>query len=153
MIDTTSPQASKYYYQDALQIENLVQAFEERTLPFTSWTHEAHITIAYWYLTQFDLPTATGRIRNGIQAYNLANGVAQTPTRGYHETITLFYIWAIGKFLAENPVRPSALEMVNKLLATPCSSRLFPFEFYSRERLFSWEARTGWLEPDLQPLQ
>jgi len=28
-----------------------------------------------------------------------------------------------------------------------------PLAYYSRERLMSWEARTRWLEPDLQPLQ
>jgi hypothetical protein len=34
-------------------------------------------------------------IRRGIIAYNAAVGTPNSDTRGYHETITAFYVWAI----------------------------------------------------------
>ena len=32
------------------EIESLVRAFEECTLPAAEWTHREHMTIALWYL-------------------------------------------------------------------------------------------------------
>ena len=40
-------------------------------------------------------------------------------------------------------------ELVNYLLRSPMGKRDWPLRFYSRERLFSVEARKAWLEPDL----
>jgi hypothetical protein len=153
MIDQTSPKDNKILYNETAQIENLVRGFEERTLPFSQWTHEAHITVAVWYLYYFPLDVATEKIRNGIQTYNLANGIVQTPTRGYHETITLFFIWSITEFLQNQAERQPILETTNALLADSHSSRLYPFEFYSRERLLAWEARTHSMTPDLKPFE
>jgi hypothetical protein len=36
------------------------------------------------------------------------------------------------------------------MLESRCSDKTYPFDYYSRERLFSWEARIGWMEPDLK---
>ena len=38
----------------------------------------------------------------------------------------------------------------NALLTSEMAPRDWPLRFYSRERLFSLEARRGWVEPDLQ---
>jgi hypothetical protein len=38
---------------------------------------------------------------------------------------------------------------VNALLLAPEGRRDWPLRFYSRELLFSPEARLGWIEPDL----
>ena len=144
------------YYRDAHEIAALVRGFESCTLPFARWTHEAHLTVALWFLAHHDPDEATERIRHGIQRYNLANGVIQTPQRGYHETITRLYIWAVGRYLAERraePSPPALLVLTNDLLASPYGERAFPLTYYTRERLMSWEARTGWVEPDLRALE
>lgn len=39
--------------------------------------------------------------------------------------------------------------MTNALLTAPEGRRDWPLRFYSRELLFSKEARLGWMEPDL----
>jgi len=39
-----------------------------------------------------------------------------------------------------------------RLLATPFGDKAWPLTFWSRERLFSVEARRGWVAPDLAPL-
>lgn len=41
---------------------------------------------------------------------------------------------------------------VNALLLTPEGRRDWPLRFCSKERLFSKEARLGWVEPDLNLL-
>jgi hypothetical protein len=143
-------------YRDEAEIAALVRGFEHGTLPFALWTHEAHLTVAVWYLCHLAPEEATERIRTGIQRYNLANGVVQTLTRGYHETITRFSIWAVRRYLAERwleqPIA-SLLDLTNDLLASPYGDRRFPLDYYTREHLMSWEARTGWVEPDRRPLE
>ena len=133
------------------EVERLVREFEAYTLPGERWTHEAHLTVALWYLTRHADAEATRLIREGIQRYNLSRGVEMTRTSGYHETITLFYIRAIRRYLKSACEARTFAELLEGMIAT-CGERNFPFEYYSRERLLSWEARTGWLEPDLKSL-
>jgi hypothetical protein len=130
----------------------LVRQFEGCTLPRAEWTHHAHLTVALWYLVQHEEAKATRLICNGIRRYNEASGIKQTTTGGYHETITLFYIRVIRRFLST--VRPDCtLTMLVKSLINSCGDKNLPLEYYSRERLMSWEARTRWLEPDLKALE
>ena len=133
------------------EVERLVREFEACTLAGERWTHEAHLTVALWYLMRHTQAEATRLICERIQRYNLSRGVEMTRESGYHETITLFYIRAIRRYLARAGEARTFAELLDGLLAA-CGARNFPFEYYSRERLLSWEARTGWLEPDLKPL-
>lgn len=133
------------------EVESLVREFEACTLAGERWTHEAHLTVALWYLTRHTDAEATEIIRAAIQRYNLSRGVEMTKDGGYHETITLFYIRAIRRYLNGAGEARTFAELLEGLIAT-CGAKNFPFEYYSRERLLSWEARTGWLEPDLKPL-
>ena len=142
-------------YRNEAEITAVVAGFDDCTLPFVRWTHEAHLTVALWYLVHHAPDEAIERIRLGIQRYNLANGVVQTPTRGYHETITRFSIWAIRRYLAEQPVAglPPLLDLTNALLTSPYGDRRHAFGYYTRDHLMSWEARTGWVEPDRRALE
>lgn len=133
------------------EVKQLVREFEACTLPSERWTHEAHLTVALWYLTRHTDADATRLIRAGIQRYNLSRGVEMTKDGGYHETITLFYLRAIRRYLRGAGEAQTFVELLDGLLAA-CGARNFPFEYYSRERLLSWEARTAWLEPDLKSL-
>jgi hypothetical protein len=133
------------------EVERLVREFEACTLPGERWTHEAHLTVALWYLTRHTEADATPLIREGIQRYNSSRGVEMTKDGGYHETITLFYIRAIRRYLDGAGDAQTFAELLDGMIKT-CGGRNFPFEYYSRERLLSWEARTAWLEPDLKSL-
>src|SRR5687768_5917487 len=118
------------------EIFSLVRRFEDCTLPRAEWTHAAHLTVALWHLLQFDWPEATERVRRGIQRYNAAHGVLPTPTGGYHETLTLFWLRVVRSHLegGRNEAR-SLVSLANELAAT-ADSRL-PLRYYTRERLFS----------------
>lgn len=129
----------------------LLRRFEDCTLPRERWTHAAHLTVALWHLLQYDWPEAVARVRRGIKRYNAAHGVRTTPTGGYHETLTLFWLRAVRAFLeAERNEARSLVHLANELAETHDKS--LPLEHYTRELLFSPEARAHWVEPDLKPL-
>jgi hypothetical protein len=129
----------------------LLRRFEDCTLPREEWTHAAHLTVALWHLLQLDWPEAVERVRGGIRRYNAAHGVRATPTGGYHETLTLFWLRAVRAFLeAERNEARSLVNLANELAET--ADRNLPLRHYTRERLFSPEARAAWVEPDLRPL-
>ena len=138
-----------YYSRD--EILSLIEGFENRILPKEQWTHQAHLVMAVWYLSMLDVPEATDIIRNGIKSYNAAVGGENTDTSGYHETITIFYIWFVKKFLTNANSENSLVENTNNFCARYGDKNL-PFEYYSKELLMSVEARRKWVEPDLQPL-
>jgi hypothetical protein len=133
------------------EILALVRGFEDCTLPRDEWTHAAHLTVALWHLLQYDWPEAVERVRLGIKRYNAAHGIVTTPTGGYHETLTLYWLRHVRAFLEDgrNEARP-LVALANELVAT--ADRNLPLEHYTRERLFSPEARAAWVEPDRKRL-
>src|SRR5438105_6386156 len=133
------------------EILSLVRDFEDCTLARERWTHAAHLTVALWNLLQYDWPEASERVRLGIQRYNAAHGIVTTPTGGYHETLTLFWLRRVRSFLEDgrNEAR-SLVALANELVAT--ADKNLPLKHYTRERLFSSEARNGWVDPDLKQL-
>jgi hypothetical protein len=138
-------------FRAAGEIFSLVRRFDDCTLPRAEWTHAAHLTVALWYLLEFDWPEATARVRRGIRRYNAAHGVRTTPTGGYHETLTLFWMRAVRAYLEDGRNEGRALvSLANELVATADSQ--LPLRHYTRARLFSPEARAAWVEPDLKPL-
>lgn len=138
-------------FRSAGEIVALVRAFEDTTLPRAEWTHRAHLTVAFWYLVHYSGREATARIRAGIKRYNASKGILATPTGGYHETLTMFWICMISHFLLFAEADRSLVELANAMLAR-CEIKDLPLRYYSRECLMSARARVSWVEPDLQPL-
>ncbi|MET0647419.1 MAG: hypothetical protein ABW208_12410 [Pyrinomonadaceae bacterium] len=130
----------------------LVRRFNDCTLPREEWTHAAHLTVALWHLLQFDWPEAVARVRRGIKRYNAAHGILTTPTGGYHETLTIFWLRTVRGFLeAERNEARALVHLANELAET--ADKSLPLSHYTRERLFSPEARANWVEPDFKPLK
>ena len=133
------------------KIAGLMREFEACTLPKQDWTHAAHLLVGFWYLRHHPDAEAVMHIRDGIQRYNEACGVLQTPTGGYHETITLFYIAVIRRLLRSATPDDSLVSLAARVI-DECGDRTLPLTYFTRERLMSWEARTCWVEPDLKSL-
>lgn len=144
--NTTEP------YHSFEEIERFIVAFEARSLPKPCWTHQAHLIVALWYNLRHTAEEALNLVRENIKRYNEAVGTANTETSGYHETITVFYMWAVRRFIADADPEASLVELANRLIRGRCAARSFPFEYYSRDLLLSTEARLKWLEPDLKTL-
>jgi hypothetical protein len=130
------------------EILTVVHGFRDRTLPKEKWTHEAHLVTALWFHLNHSPLEAICYLRSSIIAYNEATGGKNTHTDGYHETVTLFWCKMISRFVYEHRGL-SLLDLCREFLSSEYATRDFLFRFYSRERLFSLEARATWVEPDL----
>lgn len=133
------------------EVTALVDAFEAGTLPRGQWTHRAHLAVACWYLLCYKPEEAINKIRLGIQSYNRKQGIVTTETSGYHETMTLFWIRIVRHHFAQLTYQCTLVALFNDVMLQYARKDL-PFEYYSRARLFSPEARREWIEPDLKPL-
>jgi hypothetical protein len=133
-------------------LESLVARFHARTLPKSEWTHLAHLAVGTWQVHAEGPERALATLRTGIQLLNEAHGTANTDTGGYHETITTAYVVLIAESLRQPARQADLAASVQELLASPLAPREALLAFYSKARLFSVEARRGWVEPDRAPL-
>lgn len=121
------------------------------TLPKAAWTHAAHFAAAAWLIRCCEDLDAACAMPPMIRSYNEATGVANTDGGGYHETITQASLRATRAFLAARPAL-ALFEAVNQLLHSSLGQPDWLLEYWSREKLFSVEARRRWVEPDRRPL-
>lgn len=87
-------------------IHRLVSLFEDTTLPKSEWTHQAHLIVVIYYCKKYNLETTIHLLRINIQKYNNHNGVLNTNKSGYHETITLFWVYVVYNYLIKNTEYP-----------------------------------------------
>lgn len=130
--------------------EEHLRRFEDHSLPHAQWTHRAHLKVAYLYLLHLPFPEALERLRSGIKSYNAAHGIQDTPTGGYHETLTQVWLQLVHTALCQFGPAESADAFFDT--QTQLGSTRTPLLFYSRERLMSTEAKKTFLEPDLAEL-
>ncbi len=129
------------------QFNNLVEQFNSRTLPKTQWTHMAHILVAFWYVSRYSETETLDRVRNAIKDYNTAVGTMNTDSSGYHETLTVFWLKMVRAFLSSGTFS-SQVDAVNAFIEAGKADKNLPLEFYSKEKLFSVDARRKWVEAD-----
>jgi len=141
---------TKYYSRDE-DIEYAGRRVLDRSLPKAEWTHAAHFAVTLWLLRHQPDIVLEARMPSFIRAYNEATGVRNTETSGYHETITLASINAARAFLHSCPASRPLHEIVDLLMDTPLGRSDWPLAYWSKDRLFSAEARRGWIDPDLHP--
>jgi hypothetical protein len=133
------------------EIAAIGQGVLDLSLPKARWTHAAHFAVALWIMAcRRDLDAARA-MPGFIRAYNEATGVANTDTEGYHETITQASLRAASSFLLEDS-RRSLYATCNAVMASPFGRSDWLLAYWTQTRLFSVEARSRWVEPDLRPL-
>jgi hypothetical protein len=125
--------------------DEFLAAFEAVAFTRPEWTHEAHVRMAWAYLSRLAFAEALHKVRTGIQKLNAKIGSPD----GYHETITVAFVRVIasrmedgesyGLFGDRNP------ELFDRTLAAL-------LHHYTKERLHSPEARRAFIEPDVKPL-
>ena len=123
-----------------------------RTLPREEWTHEAHLAATIFLLTRrpdIDLDTELPGI---IRRYNESVGGVNDDTQGYHETITRTFLHGARLFLSEADLSEGLADLVNQFIHSPMGRRDWPLRFYSRERLFTVDARRKFVATDLAAL-
>jgi uncharacterized FAD-dependent dehydrogenase len=134
-------------YKTETEITEIINLFEAAKLPHETWRHAEHLTMAMHYAMHNNFDEALNKMRTGILKLNDFHGVVTTPERGYHETLTVIWTRAVYDFVMVNPNR-NLLETANEIIET--FDKDYPLKFYSREVLFSVEARFSFVEPDLK---
>lgn len=129
------------------EIFRIIDLFEATTLPSEEWRHAEHLIMAMHYALHNDFETALDKMRSGILKLNDFHGVVTTPERGYHETLTIFWIKTIFDYVKDNPEQ-GLVELANEIIERFGTN--YPLKFYSKERLFSVEARFEFIEADLK---
>jgi hypothetical protein len=134
------------YFKTDDEMGALVRAFEACEIHPAEFKHYQHLAVALWYVAHLPFAAASEKMRSGIQ--RLASAYGKT---GYHETITVFWLAMVRAFWAHASADESVAVAANRLISE-CENKNLIYEYYSPERLNSVAAKTGWVEPDLQPL-
>ncbi|HXA86482.1 MAG TPA: hypothetical protein VNZ47_15475 [Candidatus Dormibacteraeota bacterium] len=124
------------------EILTLVDRLERCLLAKEEFRHRDHLTVAVVYLYAADLETAMDRMRSSLKRFATYHGV----TGLYHETLTRFWLQQVDQRLD----RSECLEQSVRKVREQLNCKNLAFEYYSRERIESQEARESWLEPDLK---
>ena len=130
--------------------EEFLRHFENQAIPFDQWCHRAHLKIAYLYLSRFPFDEALLRMRAGVRAYNAAHNVVDSPTSGYHETITQAWLQLVHTTLQQFGQAESANDFLDA--QSQLGQKRVILLFYSRDRIMSAEAKASFIPPDLAPL-
>jgi hypothetical protein len=138
-----------HFTSDA-EIEHIGRGLLDCSLPKIEWTHAAHFAAAFWLLRRSEADAARDMPRL-IRAYNVATGVPNSDSSGYHETITLGSLRAARAWLLARP-GAAAHEALMELLRSEYGRSDWLLSYWSKAVLFSVTARRGWVEPDIRPL-
>ncbi|KAK2180499.1 hypothetical protein NP493_440g02008 [Ridgeia piscesae] len=128
--------------------ELFMQAFEDTTLPFKDWDHVAHIRMAWNYIKENGKDKATPLIVQGIKNYNEQN--KDQISRGYHETVTQFYIHMIADAVSRSDDTDSTFSdfiETNNLM-----DRQLLYEYYTDELINSDAAKLTFIVPNKKDL-
>jgi len=134
-------------YETEKDIINLVKSFEDASIPREDWKHREHLIVALYYVAHHEVDTAIDKMRSGILNL-LANGfkIDLTKEMPYHETITVFWTRTLADFHTASNVNSlvaQAAEIADRF------NKDYLLKFYSRELLFSDEARARFIKGDL----
>lgn len=133
--------------------EKLLKGFTACKLAKEEWTHEAHLIGGLWFLAKYG-DNAINELRPSIQRFNESVGGINDDKNGYHETLTVFWLWAIKELMADDDgkVYWNQDSLDDLLFDESLSDRNLWSEFYSKDLMMSVEARRGFVKPDLQEM-
>jgi hypothetical protein len=124
------------------EILTLVDRLERCLLPKEAFHHRDHLTVAVVYLYAADLETAIDRMRATLKRFAGHHHVSGL----YHETLTRFWLQQVEQRLDRSLCLQESVRQIREQL----NDKNLPFEYYSRERINSQEAKEKWLLPDLK---
>jgi hypothetical protein len=127
---------------------NIAQ-LEDCTLHYRKWTHNMHlITGLYIYLSY--KKRALPEMKERIWRFNevLGKGNAET---GYHETLTVFWLWAVRQFCLEKNINQFDQATIDALLVhAPMQDRKMAEIYYEDIDLFI--SRRRFMRPPLKEM-
>jgi len=121
-------------------------SFEANTVRPSQFDHEAHERRAYIYLAELDVQSAIQSMRQPLLHFIERNGI---PPSKFHETITRAWVLAVRHFM-DRSASSSSTDFLAKNQELLDSKIMLTH--YSASVLFSSDARTSFVEPDLAPI-
>lgn len=120
--------------------------FERGDLAPAMFNHAAHVRLAYIYLAESDPETAVARMRDALLGFLQQHGIDRA---NFHETMTRAWVLAVHHFMQ----RDSSIHAADFIERNPelLDSRIM-LTHYSAELLFSTDARSTFIAPDLDPI-
>jgi hypothetical protein len=133
------------HYRTEEEIEDVVRRFETCSYTPEEFVHARHLTVAAWCFATLESDAAREKMRTGLRRF-----IAHHGKNGYHVTITEFWLERVGKLVAGLREREEGLvPLVNSVVDRFRDKNLI-YEFYSRERIASTEAKAARIEPDIK---
>jgi hypothetical protein len=126
------------------EILTLVDRLERCLLEKEEFHHRDHLAVASMYLYSSDFESALDRMRTTLKRFAGHHHVSGL----YHETLTWFWLQQVEARLDRRLCLATSVSKIQEQL----SDKNLAFEYYSRERIDSKEARETWLKPDLREL-
>jgi hypothetical protein len=124
------------------EILTLVDRLERCLLAKEEFHHRDHLVVAAVYLFAADFELAADRMCASLKRFAEHHGGSGL----YHETLTRFWLQQVDLRLDRGLCLRESVKRVQERL----NDKNLPFEYYSRERIDSQEAREKWLPPDLK---
>lgn len=127
---------------------DFLKNFEDCSLSGKCWTHAAHIKMAWLRMESTDsFDEALDKIKNGIKIFNSSQN-----SIGYHETITVAFAHIIHDRRRADNSSLSCQDFMNKHADLLSRDEPILHRYYSPSILSSPDAKTNFIEPDLQKL-
>lgn len=130
--------------------DELLTAFEDRSLPFGFWNHQAHVRVAFQYASRYGLDEAIDQMRTGLRSYNAAHQIPDGPERGYNETTTQAFMRLIRAAIEKSG--PFDDSDAFCLYRPELLDRRVLLCYYTRDRILNPTAKAIFIEPDITPL-
>ena len=114
-------------------------------------TLAAHFASSLWLLRHRPVWRLEEQKPTQNRANNETTNNTNTDTKNKHETNTQATQAAARALLAAQPPERPRWEVANALMAGPLGRSGWPLAYWSKARLFSVDARRGWVDADLKP--
>lgn len=135
----------------ASEIVEIGEAFLDLSFPGNKFHHREHLIMVTYLLIEYPDRDWATELPDRIKAFNVANGGINNDTSGYHHTITMAFLMLVKEVLALSNTADHELAVGNVLFALGGERDLL-LRFYSKDRLFSRDARLEWLGPDIREI-
>jgi len=126
--------------------QELIEQFEDGTLPIEGFHHREHVRTAFLYLTKYPVLEALQIFSRTLRRFAEVRGKPQL----YHQTITWAYIFLIQERMARAGSKQSWEEFARDNPDLLVWNDGILTRFYRSETLTSELARTVFLLPDLR---
>ena len=120
--------------------------FREGVLPPALFTHEAHLRLAWLYITQYGVETATQKICTEIKQFTVRHGALDK----FNQTVTVAAVKAVYHFILKSKTK-SFREFITAFPRLKYHFKDLMAAHYSFDIYNNPKAKQHFLPPDIEP--